>query len=265
MVKQKMWVLYDPANKTATEPMSMEDMQMALMKLKTRHIDRFFISCDGWPKWRHMRAFLDSDESPFMAMNLATGQELTQTVTGISILNMKPANREMQESVERSFSDIQLGDFEDHETTVESSIQIDGDQVFEDTAVKKNSLNFNELKAKNNQKTATPLEKNKIELLLENKKGQAFRCQAKNISLSGTYAEKAIPAAFLQDYFDIIIINNFMNDHKLSRLKLKAKIKITDSAQYIVFDNMNDMQKESLRAMLAYYIRIQQKITSKAG
>lgn len=262
-MKQDIWVLYDPHNKSQTEKMPTEDMQFSLLKLKTRHINQYLIWKNEWPKWKKLNEFLDSDDSPFMSTFLLKGNDKDVNTEAKSPLNMKPADAETAQLIRDSFSSVQLEDIGLDKILAHNRVSFNAEEFAENAPLDvKPQLNFKNLVKGNNQTQQADQNKNKIELLLIHPKGTLFRTSAHDISLSGTFTEKIVPDEFHHSVFDLVIVNNLIKDDQLKRLTLKAKVLITDTSIFLQYVEMTEAQKNSLRAALDYYVRSMKKATT---
>jgi hypothetical protein len=255
------WILYDPRNKTQTEKLTTEAAQFSLLKMKTKEINNFLIWRTDWEKWQKLLDFLTSDSSPFMSTFFGKSNTAEEDDSEPSKISMKPVDKDIEKKIQASFSNVSLEEVDVSKMKAISQ-QFDGDQLSADESIK-SDLSFKGL----NKKTAfaksnSQEDKYKIELLLIHPKGSMFRTIAKDISLSGTFAEKIVPEEFHQSTFDLIIINNFIPDTQYKRLSLKTNVKILASSIFLEFAPMIDAQKENLRAILEYYIRSSKKISS---
>ena len=270
-----LWVLYDPTKETQSDKLTTEEAQFILLRLKTKFINDYLIWREDWPKWKKLNLFLESDESPFMNIiaNRASDSGSDKKIEK-SPVKMSPANKETVENVRTSFefSDVQIKELGMNEIFGTTNNQpFDGDQFSADQATleqDKNSadakpdLDFKSLNKQTAFGKRSADDKYKIELLLIHPKGGMFRGSAQDISLTGTFCEKIIPSEFHNCTFDVIIINNFINDDDYKRLTLKGNVVITDSRAYIKYLNPTDEQKNILRAGLDYYVRSLKKLSA---
>ena len=225
------------------------------MKMKTKEINNFLIWRNDWPKWKKLKEFLTSDDSPFMSTFMGGGSP-DENSSGPSSIKMKPADPETQNKIQASFSNVQLEEVKlNHVFTGQ---QFDADQI--DESVAKSGLDFKGLDKQNAFSRTNKDDKFKIELLLVHPKGAMFRSIAQNISLSGTFSERIVPDEFHHAPFDLIIINNLMTDAKHKRLTLKARVLITDASIYLEYVSPSDEQKAALREILAQYVQVQKNM-----
>jgi hypothetical protein len=270
-----LWVLYDPTKETQSDKLTTEEAQFILLRLKTKSINDFLIWREDWPKWKKLNAFLESDDSPFMNV-IASGalDSGSDKKNEKSPVKMSPANAETVEKVRSSFefSDVKIKEIGMNEIFGHTKNQpFDGDQFSAEHGGVEGAVPADELKPdldfkSLNKHTAfgkrSSDDKYKIELLLIHPKGGMFRTSAQDISLTGTFCEKIIPAEFHNGTFDVIIINNFINDDDYKRLTLKGNIVVTDARTYIKYVNPTEEQKNILRAGLDYYVRSLKKLSN---
>jgi hypothetical protein len=256
------WILYDPSNKMQTEKLTTEDAQLTLLKMKTKEINNFLIWKTDWEKWQKLRDFLTSDISPFMSTFFGKANATEEESESTASIKMKPVDKEIIKKIKASFSNVSLEELDLSQVTSSSQAQFNADQISAEDKCK-SDISFKSLNKKTAfAKTNTKEDQYKIELLLIHPKATMFRTIAKDISLSGTFAEKIIPEEFHQTAFDLVIINNFIADAQHNRLSLKAQIKITDSSIYLEYVSLSEEKKENLRALLDYYIRSSKKIST---
>lgn len=258
-MSNEFWVLYDPNQKMQTEKMSTEEAQFSLLKMKTKEINHFLIWRNEWPKWKRLKDFLNDDASPFMSTFL-NKKEDNDSSSQKSSLQMKPVDKETEKNIQASFSNVQLEEKNIRDVFTVGQEQFDPEKLSEDLDSSKSNLDFSHLNKATAFGKSSKDDQYKLELLLIHPKGQMFRSIAQNISLSGTFSEKIVPDEFHRDPFDLVIINNFINDAQYNRLTLKARVVITDSSLYLEYIKPSDQQKESLRAILDYYVRSLKKI-----
>lgn len=259
------WALYDPDKKTQTDKLSQEQAQFTLMKIKTKEVNSFLIWRSDWKKWKKLKEFIDSDESPFMSTFLNSDMEKENSqLNHSSIIKMKPVDPATADVIRASFSGVQLEEVKLSNIFSTGEQFFDGDQISSKENKISAGLNFKGLNKTNalSKNTGSANDKYKLELLLINPKEIMFRTFAKDISLSGTFCERIVPDDFHRSDFDLIVINKFITDNQFNRLTLKSKLVLTGNSIYIEFLPMTAAQKESLRAILEYYIRAQKKVNS---
>lgn len=255
------WVLYDPNKKSQTEKLSQEEAQFTLMKMRTREVNDFLIWRSDWQKWKRLKEFIDSDASPFMSTFMNIDKEKKNSRTKQSAIKMKPVDAETENVIRASFSGVQIEEVKINNVVSTGEQFFDSDQLADKKAGVSSGLNFKGLNKSNAlSNKGSEEDKYKLELLLINPREIMFRTFAKDISLSGTFCERIIPDDFHHSNFDLVIINKFIPDNQFNRLTLKSKLIITGNSLYIEYLPMAKEQKESLRAMLEYYVRAQKKL-----
>lgn len=262
-MSNEFWVLYNPSQKTQTDKFTSEQIQFSLMKMKTKDINIFLIWRSDWQKWKKLNEFLASDESPFMNTFINSNSLLDNADSNQPLaIKMKPVEKETAALITASFSNVQLEEVRLKDVNNTSEQQFDGDNLTSDAVNVNSNLNFKSLDkfnafAKNNKE-----HKFKLELLLIHPNGTMFRTIAKDISLSGVFGERIIPDDFHHTVFDLVIINNFITDDRYNRLTLKTKAVVTGASIYLEYVKATELQKESLRAILEYYVRASKKINT---
>lgn len=255
------WVLYDPKKKAQTEKMSQEETQFTLMKMRTREVNDFLIWRSDWLKWKRLKEFIDSEASPFMSTFMDLNKEKQNSKSASSVLKLKPVDAETENVIRASFSDVHLEEVKINNVVSTGEQFFDSDQLADKKAGVSSGLSFKGLNKTNALSIKGGEEdKYKLELLLINPREVMFRTFAKDISLSGTFCERIIPDDFHHADFDLVIINKFISDNQFNRLTLKARLIITGNSLYIEYLPMTKTQKESLRAVLEYYVRAQKKL-----
>jgi hypothetical protein len=240
------WVLYDPTKETKTELLTTEEAQFIIMSLKSKSLDEYLVKRDDWPQWKKLNIFLESPESPFMNTVPISKTEKANSTAG---------------KKSSGFSNVRLEDVHINDAFGNHSQQFDGDQFSSEGVnapeVNVSFKNLNKVNAFSPRKMEA--DSYKIELLLIHPNGEMVRTVANEISLTGTFCDKLIPGSFHNGNFDVIVINNVINDDEYKRLTLKGKVVVTDSRTYIQFVNLTDELKNSLRAGLDYYLRTVKK------
>lgn len=256
------WVLYNPNEKTKSERLTTEDTQFSLMKLKTKEINDFLIWKADWSKWRKLKEFLLSQDSPFMNTFFSDTANDNQSSNAKSSIKMSPVDKETEKKILASFSNVQLDASMPKNSDKAGLSQFDDEQITTSSPELNSNFNFKGLDKNNAFQKNSSSDKNKLELLLMHPKGSLFRTIVKDISLAGASCERIIPDEFHHTTFDVVVINNFIADPQYSRLTLKSKINSTDSNLYLEFVNATETETEKLRSILDYYIRSVKKMNA---
>lgn len=252
-MSNEFWVLYDPQQKAQSDKMSTEDAQFSLMKMKTKELDNFLIWRNDWDKWKKLKEFLNSDDSPFMSTFIGGKSSGPQDDSAPSTIKMKPVDSETEKKIQASFSNVQLGEVKLAQAV--TSPQFDAEQLEQSSsATSPSSIDFKSIGKTNAFGKTNKDDRYKIELLLVHTKGNMFRSTARDISLSGTFSERIVPDEYHHAPFDLIIINNIVSDNRFKRMTLKARVVITDSSIYLEYVSPTDEQKQNLHGMLEQYV-----------
>ncbi len=266
----QLWVLYDPTKETQSSKLTTEETQFAILRLKTKYVNQYLIWREDWAKWKKLNAFLESQESPFMNMPQAFSNDTEVNKSSDQAVKMSPAHPDIIQKVKTSFefSSVNTGEMNLRDAIGKKEQAFDGDEFAESTKTQSQNktdlslqFDFKSLNKSNAFGKRTLEDQFKIELLFIHSNGQMFRTPAQGISLSGTFTEKVVPGEYHNGVFDLVVINNMINDNQYNRVNLKASVLLTDSRIYIQFINTTEEQKKSLRSSLDYYVRAQKKIT----
>lgn len=270
------WVFYDSLSKFQSNPVSTEDAQIMIFKMRPPQMARFLIWTTGWQNWQPLRAYLESDQKNFVSTFTVpkTGEEtvkatvkdvLENTLTNFKIQRDAGQGDKAKKEDTHSFSSIRL----DEETIsrivrqdkIEQNETFNGEEITWSN-IKKPDLDFSKFSGKNMSRRE-PRHELKIEVLLISSKGKTFRSRSKNISLSGSLLEDSIPFDYYDTVFDVVIINNHTSDPLKSRVKLSAKTVGDGLTQRIHYNNPTELQKRQLQHLLEDYLESQRG--SKAG
>lgn len=260
------WVFFDKLSKLQSKIMNLEEAQFAILKMRSKDWERFYIWSTGWENWQILKVYLNSDQKNFMTTFTATEMdEVTLKTTVRDVLELKPASEKTKKEITKSFSSIKL----DEETATEFKAKkfeknYTGDEITW-SKVKKPDVDFSKINAKNKYDERSPRHELKIEVLLIDKKGRTFRSSSKNISLSGALLEKNVPVDYSQSEFDAVIVNKYAKDQKLARVTVKAIVSGDGLTSRIKFQNLSDQQKNSLRTLLTEYLRQQKSYSQQAS
>ena len=272
-INKMMWVFYDSISKIQSNPLSSDEAQSTIMKIRPNSITRFFIWTQGWQNWQPLKSYLESDQKVFVStftisktneetMTAAFKEitELTQTQTHTSF----PHEQTITNTNTKSYSSIRLD-----EETISRLVRMDGQKVLDLhpsvdgdeitwSNVKKPDFNFSKILNKSMDKRETRHDL-KIEILLISRRGKTFRSKSKNISLSGALLEDTIPFEFYDTPFDLVVLSTLTKDPRKARVKLEGKtVGETKGSrtQRIQYNNPTDDQKNLLQSLLQDYIDI---------
>lgn len=255
------WVLFDPEKESQSQNLSTEEAQFIIQRLKSKHIQRFLIWSTDWPKWKKLSDFLVSTTCPFTDNSRKLEDEnISSEKTKTLVMNQ--VDPDVAFKIQSSLGKINTNIVELKNLVGKSVKQFDGDEIAENTNPDIN-LNFSSLTKSNAFSKRNFEDKYKIELLLVHPKGHLFRTTAKDISISGAYNERIIPAEFHNTPFDLVIINNLVKDDEHKRLSFKAQIVIEDGMTVLKYVAPSSEQIKLLRASLKEYAENFKKLTGE--
>ena len=265
MSNNQKWIFYDSFSKTQSNPISLEEAQMALFKMSPRDWTRFYIWTEGWDNWQPLELFLKSDQRYFVTQFAANAYDDTvkfQTVR--DVLEMTSADEATQKEVTKSFSGVAIKDEPSDQEPAFGKSAFDGDELTWDHT-KKSDLDFTKLQNKSKYDRRSERMNLKIEILLVSPKGNIFRSASQNISLTGSRLDDNIPFDYYGIVFDIIVLNNISTNKANSRVSLKAVTVGDGLTQRLSYFEMNAVQKKSLQGLLQDYLDHQSKLNKKTS
>ncbi len=277
MIQSQRWILYDSLYKTQSNAISTEDAQMAILKMSEMDTIRFFIWTTGWEKWQPLKGYLESNQTNFIS-SLAPEKEdtyessqVTQKAKIRDVIEMKPAEKEIEEEITKSFSlsvsitkTFSVISLEEKDIVFndENSVHLfNGDDLNIDN-VKKPKVSFKDLN-KQGLKDRSDRHELKIEILLISSKGKTFRSRSRNISMSGSLLQDNIPFDYCGRIFDIVVINKQPCEPQFQRVSLKAVTVGEGLTRRIHYVNCSKKEKQELQNLLENYIKIQDQLKDK--
>lgn len=282
MSTNQTWVFYDSIAKVQTEPLSREEAQSTILKIRAQNVDRLFIWTPGWQNWQPLKSYLESDQKNFVStftishtpeetINTIAKEVFEQTSTHAHTQTSFPHESDTSTHTKnKTYSSIMLkeetvsrfmrsGDSGNDYTTHFSIDQVN-------IEANKPTLDFSKLKKRAMGKRADRIEL-KIEILLVANNGKSFRTQSKNISLTGVLLEDCIPFDFYNTTFEIVVINHFCKNQKQSRVRLKARTVEAGGnfTQRLHYANPTPNQKNDLKNLLEDYLSNTKKIKNNSA
>src|SRR3954462_15465985 len=67
MSRKQLWVFYDSVAKIQSNPLSRDEAQSTILKIRPQSIERFFIWTQGWQNWQPLQTYLESDQKVFVS------------------------------------------------------------------------------------------------------------------------------------------------------------------------------------------------------
>ena len=256
MTMENIWVIFDSVTQIQSRPLTQEQLQSAIFKMKNTDLNRFHIWTLGWENWQSLKLFLESEQTVFIK-DLETAKNLSEEKT---VRRSKKEKTELTNtrSVTKSATIIRLTD-EMTKTSFKLKNKesfFDGDKLTWSGAKPPEDLNFSILKSSNYSKRAVRHEL-KIEILLISPKGKTFRSHSKNISMSGTILLDRIPFDYYGTIFDVVVVNKHTENKINSRVQIKARTVGEGLTFRIHFETVTPEQKKKLATLLNEYIDAQ--------
>jgi len=266
----KTWILLDNLTKIQSQPISLDDLKLAIARLPKHEYIRYFIWTTGWQNWQPLNEYLESDQKT-LSVTLQSVTDLknptplnqndntlTQTKLDFtSSQNEKTVHHENTYSAQSSLTYATTSDYQKPDKNLINKNDYNGDLI-EAKAPTVNHLNFKSINDPYHARSER--HEFKIEILLINKKNKTFRSFSKNISLSGTLLEEVVPIDFYDDNFDLVVVNRNPTNTLNARVQLRAEvIKNEGLTQRITFISMTPIQKQRLKDLLNDYINQQKK------
>lgn len=265
MSKTLMWVLYDTLSKAQSNPVSTEEAQMAIFKMRPRDIERFYLWTQGWQEWQSLQFYLATDQKNFVSAFTNQNDDTIKAHIR-DVLEMTPRNnKKLFEENTASFSSIHLE--EDTLTDAGGRLgqqQYDGNDISWEN-LEKPVIDFSKLKKKRSAEKRETRHELKIEIILISVKGKSFRSKSKNISLSGSLLEDNIPFDYYESVFDMVIVNQSARDPKISRISLKGKTVGEGLTQRLQYTGLTNEKRQELQIFLEEYIYLQKNYGKKSA
>jgi hypothetical protein len=289
--KKQLWVFYDAVAKIQSNPLSRDEAQSTILKIRPQSIERFYIWTQGWQNWQPLQTYLQSEQKVFVStFTVSRSNEETvkaiakelfeQTATHAHTKTSFP-HEDTQTSTQtatqtqtetKGYSHINLREetisrfLKATDIDPDFSANFSADNLNLKESVKP-KLDFSKILKKMDSRS--PRLEFKIETLLISPRGKTFRTLSKNISLTGVLLEECMPFDFYDNVFDIIVISSINKDPARSRVKLNGKAVMSGGnyTQRVQFINQTPEQKANLQYLLEDYMESSKnmKTTKKTG
>ena len=269
MSNDRRWIFYDSMSKTQSNPITSDEAQMAIFKMKPKDRKRFFIWTTGWDNWQPFELFLKSDQSYFLTHLIKKDydENTVKDFRSRDVLEMNEVTDKTHKEITKSYSGVAIDDGtfpEENPNPSHDRKNYDVDEMSW-SGTEKPNIDFKKLKERMVYGRRDQRLELKIEILLITNKGSIFKSTSKNISLSGSLLEDNIPFDYYGVHFDVVIVNRNSKDQNTARLQLKAKTVGEGITQRLSFYEINETQKEYLKNLLQDYLNQQKKPNSKAS
>lgn len=263
--KPTMWIVYDSITKIQSQPLTAEQLQMAVLRMHEKDWDRFHIWTESWENWQPLRAFLKNNQNNFLnVINIPSKRMSEETIKRQIEKNMDPlkSSKSIHDTVTKSATKVRTSsEFTKTSFNTDSNVA-DMDLLNLESIKPPTDIDFKKISSKGYKHRSTRHEL-KIELILVAKNGRTFRSYSQNISLSGSLLEDNIPFEFSGNVFELLVVNRFAKDPQLARLSLKGKIVGEGISRRIQFEGMSDQLNNKLTALLNEYTENQKKFSRK--
>lgn len=275
MSVKQLWVFYDSVAKIQSNPLSRDEAQSTILKIRPQSIERFFIWTQGWQNWQPLKTYLESDQKVFVS-TFTVSRSNDETVKALAkeifeqtaTYNQTQTSFPHEDTVTHTHTHTQTRTNYSHINLREETISrflkasdteanfinnFDVDNLKVDSG-KKPKLDFSKILKK--MDTRSPRLELKIEILLISARGKTFRTLSKNISLTGVLLEDCMPYDFYDKEFEVVVISAINKDPAKSRVKLHAKAVVTSGnyTQRVHFVNPTADQKAKLQQFLEDYM-----------
>lgn len=262
----KIWVFFNSETKNQSKPLSLVQAQAYLLKMDSENFHEIFLWTPGWTSWVRVSDFLKTQQNYF-AIEKPSVPEL-ETPADENIENTITASHSFTASeldADSPYTHVHTGPAEKCLTDYGYYHQdFNGDEL-DLSKIRKLKKGAKKKKKSESSTKKMTSHHSKIELVLVSKAG-SFRSHSHSISLNGAYLETEIPKEFLNQPFDLIIVNPFDNDPRTARLLFRAKI-VGDlaDARRLLFIELDETMTLNLERMLKSYVESQIKALRAAG
>lgn len=253
------WIFYDSYSKTQSNPISTEEAQMAIFKMRPKDAERFYLWTQGWQDWHSLTTYLQSGQTFFVSsFTIPKTNDDTLKATIRDVLEAAPStNKLLHDEFTKSYSAINLNETMSGIDAPDKGVnQFDGEDITW-SGVEKPKLDLNKFQKNKNLDNRETRHELKIEVILISPKGRSFRSKSKNISLSGSLLEDNIPFDYFGSVFDLVIVNQQTKDPSYSRVSLKGKTVGDGLTQRLCYVDITDTQRNNLQKLLQDYIHAQ--------
>lgn len=259
-----MWVLYDSLSKAQSNPVTTDEAQMAIFKMRPRDMERFFLWTQGWEEWQPLQFYLTTDQKHFVTSFTLQNEETVKAKIR-DVLEMKSINnKKLHDEITGSYSSIHLREDTISDVNIPNDKQFDGEEISWEN-LEKPRIDFSKLKKKSAADNRETRHELKIEIILISTKGKSFRSKSKNISLSGSLLEDNIPFDYYGNVFDIVVVNQSARKKSMERISLKGKTVGDGLTQRLQYVGITDAKKQELQNFLQEYIDLQKTFSKKSA
>lgn len=256
------WAFFDPNRETISEELSTKEAQLAIVSMKRRYLNRYLIWNCEWTKWELLNEFLRSEDCPFLD-NSDCLDEIDNNIENkkTSTLFMKLVEPRKALRIQSTVAEMNTNIVEIKNLVFKSKRQFNGDDLVLENTNSSLNLNFKSLSISSSFKRINITDKYKIQLLLVHSLGPTFRTTAKDISISGSYAERIVPQEFHDGIFNVIISNNLLAREQQKQICLNCRVVSIDGSIYLQYVKPSSDQLGLLRGILSDYREVFENAT----
>ncbi len=289
-MQEEVWFIFDAESDIQSKPMTVGQVLAHIINLKTSKKKNIYLWKPGWPDWMSLKDFIASQNSnsiglqpptPSVTFNKSFDQDhaslnpmkLSETIVpSIDTINTSESKViNLEKKIDNPYTEVSIAvnstlsrDFNGSELSLEKIKKVKIDFSTRQKLSGKEQ-DTKEAQIQPEERRKHPRHNFKIEIILMASFG-SFRTHSHDISLSGTQLVDKIPAEFLDQPFDVIIVNPFETNPAIARLILPVKLVGNPSDLWrLQFANQNQNQVSKLSALLNAYIAHQSKINQKSG
>lgn len=250
----KVWLFFDSETKAQSKPLSLVQAQAYLLTLNPLELNKFLLWTPGWTGWLGLPEFLQSEQQYFMMISppkLSTEETVTAT-----------HGSHTAKDVENPYTKVTLG---------EALKSLDEHYGYYHRDFNGDDLDLKIINKSKNSHRRAPSDRRKstrhdfkIEVVIVTN-ARSFRTYSLDMSLSGTMLEDDVPKDFLNQPFDLIIVNPFERDLGKARLLFRAKIvgDLNDPRR-LMFVEQDTTMTARLDALLKAYVAYQNQMRKAA-
>ncbi|MCX7977452.1 MAG: PilZ domain-containing protein [Bdellovibrionaceae bacterium] len=257
----QIWVIYDRVTEKQSKPLSTLQTQKVLLSLKIKDLSRYLLWTPGWQQWISLEDFLNSDQDIFVvspapkpSKHEEQKSNIEETITQIINTNSEAKDGQGFTEIIEGIPPLKSQDYGYfHDDFRAEYIDLDRQN--------RPTINLPRTSQPPRERRGSERHELKIEIILVTKSGRAFRTFSRNISLSGTLLEDEIPKQFLNQPFELHIINKFEKDPKKGRVKFQGRV-VGDFAdpRRLMFVDPDKETIQRLDALLQDYLQATKKL-----
>jgi hypothetical protein len=292
-----MWIFFDAEKDQQTPSMSLSEAQVYLQNLPENKKNTTYIWTPSWEKWKKIADYLnDSSQNYFSAKPISppntslllkdvinsiknkkkSSAEHTKSVVHTKIEQLKPTEVDLSQqdyssgtktgTTTKTYTEVLT--LEDIPATFKSSYDqgdFNGDDLrWNEEDAKPRLISTKKTGTAKSERRRDPRHDFKIKIMLVTDL-KTWKTYSRDISLGGTLLEEDVPKDFLNQPFDLILVNPLEKDEKKAKLYFRGKI-VGDlmDPKRLMFIEKSPQMGHQLKAMLAAYMTYLKELQSAA-